>query len=122
MEQFGLTDKIALAGLAKQQEEIFLPDRQHSILLPRNSQGLFLLQRIRDEAHRFAISAHRQTRSKQGIASRLDTVPGIGPVRRKALLQKFGSIDAIRSASDEELMQISGITQEIAHNLKTSLE
>jgi excinuclease ABC subunit C len=122
LEQFGLTDKVALAGLAKQLEEIYMPNRKHSILLPRNSQGLFLLQRIRDEAHRFAISAHRQTRSKQGIASQLDTVPGIGPMRRKALLQRFGSIDAIRSASDEELMQINGITLAIAHNIKASLE
>ena len=122
LDEFGLTEKIALAGLAKQQEEVYLPNRPTSILLPRNSQGLFLLQRIRDEAHRFAITAHRKRRDKMGIASRLDTIPGIGPVRRKALLKKFGSIDAIRTADIEALMGVGGITEDIAHNIKATLE
>lgn len=122
LEEFGLTEKVAVAGLAKQQEEVFLPGRPNSILLPRNSQGLYLLQRIRDEAHRFAITAHRKQRDKMGIASRLDTIPGIGPVRRKALLKHFGSIDAIRNASINELEGIGGITEEIAHNIKATLE
>lgn len=122
LDQFGLSERISLAGLAKQQEEIYIPNRSHSILLPRNSQGLFLLQRVRDEAHRFAITAHRSQRSKEGLASRLDTVPGIGPVRRKALLQKFGGLDEIKSATVDELMTVQGITEEIALNLKTTLE
>lgn len=122
LDEFGLTERIALAGLAKQQEEVFLPNRETSILLPRNSQGLYLLQRIRDEAHRFAITAHRKRRNKMGIASRLDTIPGIGPVRRKALLKQFGSIDAIRSAEINELVGVAGITEAIAHNIKATLE
>jgi len=122
LDQFGLSERISLAGLAKQQEEIYVPNRSHSILLPRNSQGLFLLQRVRDEAHRFAITAHRSQRSKEGLASRLDTVPGIGPVRRKALLQKFGGLEEIKNATVDELMKVQGITEEIALNLKTTLE
>ncbi|MCD4754173.1 MAG: excinuclease ABC subunit UvrC [Anaerolineaceae bacterium] len=122
LEQFGISDKIQLAGLAKQQEEIFLPGLSHSILLPRNSHFLYLFQRVRDEAHRFAITAHRKRRDKMGLASRLDAVPGIGPVRRKALLQKFGGLDGIKTSSLEELMSVAGITEEIAHNLKSLLE
>ncbi|NSW50980.1 MAG: excinuclease ABC subunit UvrC [Anaerolineae bacterium] len=122
LDQFQLGEKIQLAGLAKQQEELFLPGKSQSILLPRNSQGLYLVQRVRDEAHRFAITAHRAQRSKQGLASRLDLVPGIGPVRRKALLQKFGGLDEIKAAPLEELIGIQGITEEIARNLKTMLE
>lgn len=122
LDQFGLSEKIALAGLAKQQEEVYLPDRPTSILLPRNSQGLYLLQRIRDEAHRFAITAHRKRRDKMGIASRLDTIPGIGPVRRKALLKQFGSIEAIRAAEIDELVGVAGITEDIAHSIKATLE
>ena len=98
-----------MTGLAKQHEELFLPDRPDSILLPPGSQGLFLVQRIRDEAHRFAITAHREKRSKVAIASELDAVPGIGPARRKALLKHFGSLEAIRQASLEELAAVPGM-------------
>ena len=91
-------------GLAKQNEEVFLHGKTAGILLPRKSQGLYLLQRLRDEAHRFAITAHRKRRSKQGLASRLDAIPGIGPAKRKALLTTFGSIDKIEKASPEELL------------------
>lgn len=91
-------------------------------MLPRHSQGLYLLQRIRDEAHRFAITAHRNRRTKAGLASRLDAIPGIGPARRKALLQRFGSLDAIRQASIEELTSVKGITPEIAQSLRAHLE
>ena len=106
-------------GLAKQQEEIFLPGKEESILLPRRAQGLYLLQRIRDEAHRFAITHHRNLRAKVGLASQLDSVPGIGPSRRKALLKRFGSLDGIREASLEQLTTVRGITPEIAQALKT---
>lgn len=118
----GLTDRMTVIGLAKQQEEIFRPGEELSILLPRHSQGLYLLQRIRDEAHRFAITAHRARRSKQGLVSRLDTIPGIGPVRRRLLVQKFGSIEGIRQASMEQLMEIKGITEEVARNIQSCLE
>jgi excinuclease ABC subunit C len=121
LEEFELLGKIPVAGLAKQQEELFVHGKTRGILLPRNSQGLFLVQRIRDEAHRFAITAHRKQRSKQGLASRLDAVPGIGPAKRKALLGQFGSIEKIEEASVEELTGVKGITPELAEALKAHL-
>ena len=114
--------KVPVVGLAKQQEEIFFPHKSHSLRLPRHSQGLYLVQRIRDEAHRFAITAHRKRRSKQGMASILDSIPGIGPTRRKNLLKHFGSVDMIRSASFEELTSVPGITQTVAESIKAQLE
>lgn len=122
LEQFDLGDKVPLVGLAKQQEELFQPGRRDSIILPRHSQGLYLLQRIRDEAHRFAITAHRKARGKGGVASRLDAIPGVGPARRKSLLEKFGDIDGIRQASLEDLLAVKGITEEIARALQSGLE
>jgi excinuclease ABC subunit C len=122
LAQFGLSEKVPVVGLAKQQEELFRPEIEGSLVLPRHSQGLYLIQRIRDEAHRFAITAHRKTRGKIGVASRLDAIPGIGPQRRKALLTHFGSIDAIRSASLEELTSVPGITEEIALAVQAGLE
>jgi len=122
LEEFGLTGRVPVTGLAKQQEELFLPGRGESLLLPRHSQGLYLLQRIRDEAHRFAITAHRNRRTKAGLASHLETVPGIGPARRKALLTQFGSIQGIQEASLEELERVPGITEEIAQSIKSQLE
>jgi excinuclease ABC subunit C len=121
LEQFGLINRVPVAGLAKQQEELFLPWRSDSLLLPRHSQGLYLLQRIRDEAHRFAITAHRNRRTKQGLASTLDGVPGIGPVKRRRLLAHFGSIDGIRQASLEDLIAVQGITRTDAESLKSYL-
>jgi len=119
---FGLTDFVPVASLAKQFEELFLPGQSQSIMLPRQSQGLYLVQRIRDEAHRFAITAHRNKRDKAGMASLLDSVPGIGPSKRKALLQAFDhSISAIRAASVEELTKVSGITTKIAEQIKSVL-
>jgi len=114
-------DAIPVAGLAKQQEELFLPDRDEPIRLPRDSQGLYLLQRIRDEAHRFAITYHRQLRDKQSRTSLLDGVPGIGPRRRKALLQAFGSIAAMREATVEELAAVPGMTRPVAEQLREYL-
>lgn len=122
LEKFDLLDKVPVVGLAKQQEEFFIPGRRDSILLPRHSQGLYLVQRIRDEAHRFAITAHRNRRSKAGLASRLDSVTGIGPSKRKALLTRFGSIEGIINASIEELTSIKGITRDLALALHAQLE
>ncbi len=121
LEHFDLIGRVPVAGLAKQQEELFLPWRGESLLLPRHSQGLYLLQRIRDEAHRFAITAHRNLRSKQGLASTLDAVPGIGPVKRRRLLSHFGSIEAIKHATVEELIAIQGVTRADAETLKSQL-
>jgi excinuclease ABC subunit C len=122
LEQFELTDKVPVVGLAKQEEEIFFPHNSTPMLLPRNSQGLYLVQRIRDEAHRFGITAHRARRSKVGFASILDSIPGIGPSRRKSLLKHFGSVDKIREASVEELAAVKGMNLDAAESIKAHLE
>jgi len=122
LEKFELSGKIPLAGLAKQNEELFLPGQSDPLVLPRQSQALYLIQRIRDEAHRFAITAHRNQRTKLGLASRLDKVPGIGPARRRALLSRFGSIEGILEATPEELAQVPGIPANLAHTIKEVLE
>jgi excinuclease ABC subunit C len=122
LEKVGLAGQVAVIGLAKQEEEIFFPGRAAPLRLPRHSQGLYLLQRIRDEAHRFAITAHRTRRSKQGLASTLDSIPGVGPARRKSLLKHFGSVDKIREATLEELTAVPGITPALAETIKANLE
>jgi excinuclease ABC subunit C len=106
--------------LAKREEEIFFPHKSKPTMLPRHSQGLYLVQRIRDEAHRFAITAHRKRRSKLGLASQLDSVPGIGPTRRKALLKHFGSIDKIKEASMDELTSVVPVNA--AESIKAHLD
>ncbi|MBI1856544.1 MAG: excinuclease ABC subunit UvrC, partial [Chloroflexi bacterium] len=122
LEKAGLFGKVPVIGLAKQQEEIFFPNKSESLMLPRHSQGLYLVQRIRDEAHRYGITAHRRKRSKLGLASQLDSVPGIGPTRRKALLKHFGSVDKIRDATIEELAAVQGVTKSAAESIKAHLE
>jgi len=122
LEKFDLLGKVPVVGLAKQQEEIFFPYKSDSLMLPRHSQGLYLVQRIRDEAHRFGITAHRKKRSKLGMASQLDAIPGIGPTRRTALLKHFGSVDKIRDASLEELTAVQGVTKSAAESIKAHLE
>jgi excinuclease ABC subunit C len=122
LKRFDLLDKVPLAGLTKQNEELFVPDQPTSIILPRQSQGLYFIQRVRDEAHRFAITAHRNRRAKEGLASRLDRVPGIGPARRKALLNHFGTIENILQASLDELQAAPGITPALAEAIKAHLE
>lgn len=122
LQKFDLFGKVPVVGLAKEHEELFFPDKPDSLLLPRHSQGLYLIQRIRDEAHRFAITAHRARRSKQGMASALDSLPGIGPVKRKALLKHFGSVDKIREATVVELTAVPGINESLAQGIKAHLE
>lgn len=122
LAEFGLTDKVPVASLAKQFEEIYLPARSEPIILPRRGQSLFLVQRVRDEAHRFAVTSHRARREKIGMSSLLEKVPGIGPKKRKVLLQAFGnSIDAIRKASIEDLTAVRGINRELAETIKAAL-
>ena len=122
LQEHGLQGQVPVVGLAKRLEEVFLPGRQDAILLPRRSQGLFLMQRIRDEAHRFAITSHRQRRTREGLASQIDAIPGIGPKRRKALLAAFDkSIDRIRQASVEEIAAVPGIGPELAQVIKGNL-
>ncbi|MBT3712858.1 MAG: excinuclease ABC subunit UvrC [Anaerolineae bacterium] len=122
LEKFDLMDKVPVVGLAKREEEVFFPHRSESILLPRHSQGFYLVQRIRDEAHRFAITAHRKQRNKIGMTSALDVIPGIGPKKRKSLLQHFGSLDKIRVASVDDLSAVSGINIALAETIKANLE
>jgi excinuclease ABC subunit C len=121
MDAFELRGKFFVAGLAKQNEELFIPDQSFPILLPRHSQALYLIQRVRDEAHRFAITAHRNRRDKAGVASVLDSIPGIGPTRRKALLAHFGGIDAIRESTVEQIAAIKGMNEKLACAVKESL-
>ena len=121
MEMGISTDQVPLASLAKQEEEVFVPHSPDPMILPRNSQGLFLVQRVRDEAHRFAITYHQKLRSKRQTQSGLDTVNGIGPKRRKLLIQRFGSVQGIRDASMEELTTVKGMTTTLAQNIKEQL-
>jgi len=120
MRNLGLK-AVPLAGLAKQNEELFVQDLAEPIVLDRRSQALYLVQRIRDEAHRFAIQYHRQVRSKTGMASALDAVPGVGPKRKRALLRKFGSLKGIREAPVEEIAATMGFTTSLATKVKESL-
>jgi len=120
LSELGLGE-VPLAGLAKRFEELFVPGRSAPIVLPRNSQGLYLVQRIRDEAHRFAITYHRTVRSKRALSSVFDEVPGIGPARKKALLRRFGSVRRIREASVEEVAATPGVGRDVAERLKAHL-
>ena len=120
MTELGV-DHIPTIGLAKQREEVFVPGRSKPILLPRDSEGLYLLQRVRDEAHRFAITYHRNLRERKGLTSKLDAIPGIGAKRRQALMRHFGSLDAIRDASVEELAAVGGMNVKVAEHIKEHL-
>lgn len=120
MRELGVYD-IPIVGLAKEHEEIFVPGEDEPIILPRSSDALFMVQRIRDEAHRFAITFHRQVRGKAAIQSALDTIPGIGPKRKKALLRKFGTVRAIREASVEDIASTLGFTRALAERVKEHL-
>jgi excinuclease ABC subunit C len=113
LDELGVVD-VEICSLAKRLEEIFLPDRDESVLLPRGSEALFLVQRIRDEAHRFAITYHRSLRGRQMTESELDGIPGVGPARRKALLEHFGSLKEIRAAGVEALAEVEGISTTLA--------
>jgi excinuclease ABC subunit C len=108
LAELGVTD-VALCGLAKRLEEVWVPGDDHPVILQRASQGLYLLQRVRDEAHRFAIAQHRRRRSKGMTVSVLDGVPGLGPARQQALLAEFGSVKRLRAATVEEIAQVKGV-------------
>ena len=114
-------DDVALCGLAKRLEEVWVPGDDQPLVLPRTSEGLYLLQRVRDEAHRFAIAHHRQRRSKAMTASVLDDVPGLGPARKKALLRAFGSVKKLRTAHAEEIASVQGIGPALAAAVVTAL-
>jgi excinuclease ABC subunit C len=120
LQEYGL-DNLSVVSLAKQREELFVPGQSDPIVLPRDSPALYLVQRVRDEAHRFAVGYHRAVRQRKGLASQLEEVPGIGPKRRQALLQHFGSIEAIRQASVDELAAVPGMTRKMAEQVKETL-
>ena len=119
-EELGVRDQ-AVAGLAKQREELFLPGRPDPVLLPPSSQALFLVQRVRDEAHRFAITYHRAVRGKRSLESSLDSVPGVGPQRKRDLIRHFGSVKALRSARLDEIAGLPGIGPRTALAIKEYL-
>lgn len=114
-------DSVPTASLAKENEEIFVPQKREPIILPRSSPGLQLLQRLRDEAHRFALGYHQKIRRRQTFASALDTIPGIGPKRKRALLKQFGSVQAIREAPLAELATTRGMSKNLAQKVKEHL-
>jgi excinuclease ABC subunit C len=121
LDELGITD-VALCGLAKRLEEVWMPGDKDPLILPRTSEGMYLLQRIRDEAHRFAITFHRSRRSKVMLESLLDEIPQLGESRRAALLDRFGSVTAMRKASVEELSSTPGIGATIASIIFTHLQ
>jgi excinuclease ABC subunit C len=120
MTKLGVTD-VALCGLAKRLEEVWLPGRTDPVILPRTSEALYLLQRVRDEAHRFAITYHRQKRSRSMTQSALDDVPGLGEVRRKALLRAFGSVKRLRAATVDEIAGVPGMGRRTAEAVHAAL-
>jgi excinuclease ABC subunit C len=121
LADYSLRDEVPIIGLAKRFEEVHALDRSKPLILPRRSEGLYLLQRIRDEAHRFALRQHKSQRRRKGIASQLDQIQGIGPVRRKALLEAFGDVDGIREAEAKELAAVPGISEGLAERVKAEL-
>ena len=116
LEEMGYDD-IAICGLAKKEEILFLPEREEGVYLPRDSQGLYLVQRIRDEAHRFAITYHRSLRGKRNLSSVLDDIPHVGEKRKKALLQHFGSLTKIMQADKEQIAEVEGIGEMVAEEI-----
>jgi excinuclease ABC subunit C len=114
-------DDVAVCGLAKRLEEVWLPGEEYPLILSRTSEGLYLLQRVRDEAHRFAITYHRHKRGKAATTSALDDIPGLGPARRAALLKHFGSVRAVSEASPEKIAEVSGIGPRLAETIMAAL-
>jgi excinuclease ABC subunit C len=120
LSELGITD-ITLVGLAKRLEEVWVPDDDQPVILPRTSEALYLLQRVRDEAHRFAITFHRQKRSKSMTESELTGIAGLGPARRKALLKEFSSLKKLRAAAVTDIAAVPGFGPELAQRVADSL-
>ncbi|HEX2289060.1 MAG TPA: excinuclease ABC subunit C, partial [Pseudonocardiaceae bacterium] len=121
VEELGLDDEIPVAALAKQFEEVYLPGRADPVRIPRQSEALYLLQRVRDEAHRFAVAYHRQLRGKRMTKSVLDDIPGLGPARRKRLLKELGGVGAVKAASLETLQALPWLPDPVARALHSKL-
>jgi excinuclease ABC subunit C len=116
LDELGI-EGVELCALAKRLEEVHLPERPEPVVLPRSSEALFLLQRIRDEAHRFAVTYHRTLRGRRMTESAFDAIPGVGPARREALLEHFGSLKRVREASVEQLSEVPGISEGLARTI-----
>ena len=114
--------QIPIAALAKEREELFVPGRPEPVILPERSQGLFMVQRIRDEAHRFAVTYHQQLRAKHAIRSVLDEIQGVGPAKKRALLRTFGSVKGMREASEADLSRVAGVGPALAERIKQALD
>ncbi len=112
---------LPIVALAKEREELFLPDWPEPIVLAPRSQGLFLVQRIRDEAHRFAVTYHQKLRARRAVRSALDDVPGIGPAKKRALLRRFGSVTAMREATPESLAEVPGVGRQLAEKIRQAI-
>ncbi len=121
LTDYGLHDRVPVAALAKRRDDVFLQGRRRPVVLPRRSQARYLLQRVRDEAHRFAVTHHRTRRRRVGIASQLDGIAGVGPARRKALLSAFQSVDGIRAATVDDVAAVPGISRSLAATIKREL-
>jgi len=121
LSQLGLSDEIPVASLAKQFEEVYLPGRSQPVELPRQGEGLYLLQRIRDESHRFAISFHRQLRDKRAVASSLDGIKGLGPARKKRLVSEFGGVNAVKRADLSTLKNLSWLPDDVCERVHRTL-
>jgi len=120
VRELGL-DALPVASIAKEREEIFVPGREESIMLPRDSSALFLVQRIRDEAHRFALGYYRKVHREEALSSVLDDIPGIGAKRKTALLKRFGSVRGVREAQIEEIAAVKGFTLPLSRRVKQYL-
>jgi excinuclease ABC subunit C len=120
LDELGIDD-VSLVGLAKRLEEVWQPGERYPVILPRTSEGLYLLQRVRDEAHRFAITYHRQKRSRSMTESALDGIPGLGETRRKALLTRFGSLKRLRAATVDDIVEVPGIGRRTAEAVVAAL-
>ena len=116
MEELGFSE-FPTVGLAEEEELLFLPGESEPVYLPRDSFALHLVQRVRDEAHRFALNYHRKLRDKRALRSVLDDIPGVGPKRKKALLERFGSVKNLRKLGAQDLQEVEGISQELAETI-----
>src|SRR5207237_1827156 len=115
LEQLGLDDEIPVAALAKQFEEVFVPGQADPVRIPRQSEALYLLQRIRDEAHRFAVTYHRNLRGRRMTRSVLDDIPGLGPTRKRRLLKELGGVTAVKAAPVETLLALPWLPDKVGH-------
>ena len=122
MAKMRVTASPRLAEIERSEERLFLPYRSNPVVLRRNSNALFLLQRIRDEAHRFAITYHRTVRTRETLRSGLDEIPGVGPARKRALLRRFGSMKRLRDASLEELLEVPSMSRAVAERILESFQ